>query len=243
VKVADSNFNSGAVLDSYFVAVPNAGTDDTVDSDGHPTTHEVAVTLASGENNMTIDFGFSDCELGDRVWHDESGNGDQNENFGVPEPGFNGVAVYLYSSDGDENFEPGGEDALLYSTTTISGTSQTPDGWPDGIYGFDMTDLGPGEYWVWVDESTLPSPGEGMVWARTTGIHTTGDNPQKVTYTGGDIFSFDFGYVAESTPTAVTLSSFAARSSAGGAVSPLWLGMAGLMLASGSLFWKKRRAG
>ncbi|MBM3150337.1 MAG: hypothetical protein FJZ88_10005 [Chloroflexi bacterium] len=43
------------------------------------------------------------------------------------------------------------------------------------------------------------------------------------------------------TPTAVTLSTFAARSSAGGWASPLWLGFAGLtVLAAG--FWAKRRS-
>jgi len=249
VKVADSNFESSAVLYSYFETVQNAG-DDAEDSDGHPTTHEVAVTLASGENNMTIDFGFYDCDIGDRVWHDESGQGDQNANFGVDEPGFNGVDVYLYRDNGNGTFNRS-EETFVYVTTTTSGTSREPAGWPDGIYGFDMTAHGAGEYWVWVDESTLPSPGVGMQWARTSGIHTTGDNPQKVIYAGGDDFSFDFGYVAESTPTAVTLSSFAARPGAGGGgtsggegTSPLlWLEMAGLMLASGSLFWKKRRAG
>ena len=42
--------------------------------------------------------------------------------------------------------------------------------------------------------------------------------------------------------TAVTLSSFAAKSSAGGSVNPLWLGAAGLaMLAVSSLLWVKRR--
>ncbi|MBM4467883.1 MAG: hypothetical protein FJ014_20430 [Chloroflexi bacterium] len=46
----------------------------------------------------------------------------------------------------------------------------------------------------------------------------------------------------EAKPTAVTLSTFAARSSAGGLASPLWLGLAGLTLAAGSLFWVKRRA-
>ena len=45
------------------------------------------------------------------------------------------------------------------------------------------------------------------------------------------------------TPTAVTLSSFAAKSSAGGWASPLWLGLAGLtVVVAGSLFWAKRRA-
>jgi uncharacterized repeat protein (TIGR01451 family) len=45
-------------------------------------------------------------------------------------------------------------------------------------------------------------------------------------------------------PTAVTLSSFGAGSSAGGLARPLWLGLVGLTLvAAGSLFWARRRAG
>jgi hypothetical protein len=46
----------------------------------------------------------------------------------------------------------------------------------------------------------------------------------------------------EGTPTAITLSSFAAKSSAGGLASPLWLGAVGwTVLAAGSLFCRKRR--
>ena len=55
--------------------------------------------------------------------------------------------------------------------------------------------------------------------------------------------SLDFGYQPTTIPTAVTLSSFAARSSAGGSVNPLWLGFVGVVLAVGSLFWAKRRVG
>ena len=43
--------------------------------------------------------------------------------------------------------------------------------------------------------------------------------------------------------TAVTLSSFAANSSAGGSVSRMWLGLIGTVLAAGSLFWARRRTG
>jgi hypothetical protein len=62
---------------------------------------------------------------------------------------------------------------------------------------------------------------------------------------GGDIGSdTTTGPDCSGGPTAVTLSSLAARSSAGGWASPLWLGLVGgMVLAAGSLFWVKRRGG
>lgn len=52
-------------------------------------------------------------------------------------------------------------------------------------------------------------------------------------------------YIIGGQPTVVTLSSLTARSSAGGSASGLWLGLTGLtvLVAAGSLFWAKRRAG
>jgi hypothetical protein len=230
--------------DDYSFSLQDQGSNDAVDSDADPTTGKTGIiNLSAGETDLTWDAGLHLCDIGDRVWHDESGGGDQNNSIFPPydpEPGFNDVDVYLY------DYQPStcGEDGYLAMTTTISGTSQTPDDWPNGIYGFDMTLHGTGDYWVCVDESTLPSAGEGMHWKRTSGIHTTGDNPQKVTYTGSDDFSIDFGYEKEADPTAVTLSTFAAKPGAGSSVSPLWLGVAGLTgLVAGSLFWVKRRAG
>ena len=242
-------FNNLEAGDYYVEFVPpedydfsrqDQGTDDTIDSDADPTTGKTGtINLSAGETDLTWDAGLHLCVIGDRVWNDEDGQGNQSNVVpGYEEPGFNGVDLYLY------NYQPStcGENGYLAMTTTASGISQDPDGWPDGIYYFDMGDLGlpTGDYWVCVDENSLPNPGQGMHWTSTTG-----GNTQQVNYTAGtDDFSFDFGYVAESDPTAVTLSSFAAKPNAGGAVSPLWLGVAGVtVLVAGSLFWKKRRAG
>ena len=163
--------------DDYSFTLQDRGSNDAVDSDADPTTgRTVVTTLLAGETDLTWDAGLHLCDIGDRVWHDQDGYGDQNG----AEPGLNGVDVYLY------NFDPGpdGGPGYLYKTTTISGTSQAPDGYDDGIYGFDMSALPTGDYWVWVDESTLTGQ-----WTLTTG-----SNPQKVTYTGGDDFSIDFGF-------------------------------------------------
>ncbi len=226
----------------YDFTLQDQGSDDTLDSDADPITRKTAtITLGSEEIDLTWDAGLHLCDIGDRVWYDVSGEGVQGTKpsppfpAGEPEPGFNDVDVYLYNSN------PGtscGSGSPLAKTTTISGTSQTPVGWPDGIYGFDMGSLGLGTdtYWVCVDESTLPYQPYG--WDLTTGS----SNPRMVSYTTGtDDFSIDFGYEPGAPPTVVTISSFAANSNTGGSVNPLWPGLAGTVLAAGSLFWVKRR--
>jgi hypothetical protein len=227
----------------YFFSPQDRGADDEVDSDADPTTGKtITTTLESGETDLTWDAGLHLCSIGDRVWHDEDKSTDQyNVLPDYKEPGFNGVDVYLYGSTPPATC---GQTGYLAMTTTISGTSQDPPDFPDGIYLFDMETLGlgPGEYWVCVDESTLPPVPVGKDrWALTT---VAKGNPQQVPYNGTDDFSFDFGYVAEGGPTAVTLSSLAARPGGGGSASRLWLGLAGLaVVVAGSLFWTKRRTG
>ncbi len=58
VKVADSNFASGGVLEGWYASPQDEGSNDAVDSDGDESTHEASVTLASGEDNQDVDFGF-----------------------------------------------------------------------------------------------------------------------------------------------------------------------------------------
>jgi len=72
-----------------------------------------------------------------------------------------------------------------------------------------------------------------VIWAIKRGGPGGGDTGQGTT-TGPD---------CAGGPTAVTLSSFDARSSTGGLASGLWLGLAGLALAASGLFWMKRRVG
>jgi hypothetical protein len=58
VKIADSNFSAGGVLEDWLSSPANQGSNDELDSDGNEITHQAAVTLAAGEDNDTIDFGF-----------------------------------------------------------------------------------------------------------------------------------------------------------------------------------------
>jgi hypothetical protein len=58
VKIADGNFATGGVLEGWYASPPDRGSDDARDSDGYRMTHQATVTLAAGEHNPTIDFGF-----------------------------------------------------------------------------------------------------------------------------------------------------------------------------------------
>lgn len=96
--VGFSGLPSGYVLS----ALPNAGTDDTKDSDADPSTGKTAAfSLLPGEINTTIDAGVRNstttlARLGNYVWNDTNGNGFQDTN----EPGVPGVSVYLLNSTG-----------------------------------------------------------------------------------------------------------------------------------------------
>ncbi len=110
------------------------------------------------------------ASIGDRVWNDANNNQVQD----AGENGINGVTVRLYKDDGDDTFEPGGDDVLV-ATQTTSG---------DGDYDFTM--LHAGTYWVDVVDSTVP-----------TGYElNTGNDPLEVTVNYGDDYNdADFGYV------------------------------------------------
>ena len=108
---------------------PKDAGDDALDSDADTATGRTdAVTLAAGDENLTLDAGlYRTASLGDFVWDDLNGDGLQD----AGEPGVEGVTVNLYDGDGN----------LVGTTTTDA----------DGLYAF--TDLAPGDYVV---EFVLP---------------------------------------------------------------------------------------
>ncbi|MEM7481061.1 MAG: GEVED domain-containing protein [Acidobacteriota bacterium] len=119
---------------TYEVTTPNAGGDDTIDSDADPVTAcGPVVTLGADEDNPTLDMGLlppAVSALGNYVWFDRNGNGLQDES---PFDGANGVTVKLFGDDGDGVAEPGGDDGMPVATTT---TANDVYGNP-GYYRFD----------------------------------------------------------------------------------------------------------
>lgn len=127
--------------------------------------------VSSGTKIATINFlNARYGSIGDFVWEDL--NNDTFQDAG--EPGIGGVTVYLYLDDGDGTFEPGGDDGSPINTQITDGS-----GW----YLFE--DLVAGDYWVDIDDTTIPF---GY-------ILTTANDPMLVNLApGGDELGADFGY-------------------------------------------------
>jgi len=106
------------------------------DSDADADGKSQVLTLASGENNASVDAGFyKTAKLGDRVWLDADGNGVQD----AGETGVAGVKVTLVG---------GGVDGLLATAGDNTSVETTTDA--DGNYMFE--NLTPGEYQVRFDK-------------------------------------------------------------------------------------------
>ena len=150
---------------------------DVSDSDADTTTGKTQiVTLASGENNTTLDAGvYQTASLGDRVWVDSNANGQQDNG----EANVAGVRVFLLNQFG----------------TTID--TQLTDA--SGNYHF--VNLVPGTYSVKFDLTTLPAG--YSVTTRDAGLATddtdsdadplTGATIQTVLTSGEDDRSWDLG--------------------------------------------------
>jgi uncharacterized repeat protein (TIGR01451 family) len=108
--------------------------------------------------------------LGDFVWHDLNLNG----LWDVNEPGINGVLIEAYLDDGDNVFEPGGDDVLVGSMFTGDNPS-TPDV-ESGWYDFDV-DFGPTRnHWVVIPASNF-APGGPLAGYLLTSANTIYPNP------------------------------------------------------------------
>ena len=124
------------------------------------------------EGEEGLNFGnFELGTIGDFIWEDTDAGGDQDPG----EPGISGMVANLYLDDGDGIFEPGGDDGAPIATDTTDGTG-----------GYLFENLGPGTYWVDIDDSTVPS---GYA-------NTTPDPVGPVTLSSNEDYTLaDVGYV------------------------------------------------
>ncbi|MFC1910957.1 Ig-like domain repeat protein [Chloroflexota bacterium] len=146
---------------------------------GSPVHLEVTVTKDGCSNTCTEDVTVIMCSepagsIGDTVFYDNNGNGNQDPGEG----GIAGVQAKLYQDDGDGLFNP------TWGTDTYIGMMATG---PGGSYLFsDLPPFCDQGYWVLILENTLP-PGV---------VLTTGSNPLgPICIEGVQYYSqADFGY-------------------------------------------------
>lgn len=136
------------------ITTSNAGSDDSKDSDINGNGMTGVITLASGENNPTIDAGiFKFAALGDYVWYDLNQNGIQDQRIDAnngnpivlgPELPVAGARIELYKVDGTPTGTPNENGTLIGVQTTDA----------NGKYLF--TQLVPGNYYIKFDNTSYP---------------------------------------------------------------------------------------
>lgn len=152
IKLDNSaDFNSGALLNTALTKQDDNGTTDMLDSDGalnddgYPQITTTTGTITGVDDPAdpteypTNDFGFwQPASIGDYVWYDVDGFGNQNENY----PAEN-VTVLLWSVGSDGTI--GGGDDFQVGTSTMTDAN--------GYYEF--VDLPSGIYYLYFDYSSL----------------------------------------------------------------------------------------
>ncbi len=129
------------------------------------------VLVGSGAKVMRYFLNARYGSIGDFVWEDIDGDAFQD----AGEPGIGGVTANLYKDDGNGIFEPGGADGSPVHTQIT-----------DGSGGYLFKNLIAGDYWVDIDDTTVPA---GFVI-------TTANDPLFVSLTPGENETgADFGYI------------------------------------------------
>ncbi len=175
VVIPSSQFASGALL---FGAAnsPNASGGDVGSPDGIPTSDVTGPDLTlSAATNVRSDqrFGFFKGLVGDFVWLDDNGDGNQDGG----EVGVNGVIVFVDDGRGggiaSNGIRDGGE--LVTITTNNPNTGQP------GYYLFDDLPLGAG-YRIVLDEANFLPGGALVGLGNSTGTEATNSNGNRYLY-------------------------------------------------------------
>ena len=166
------------------------------------------VSVVSGEENLTADFGYNynptgdvnnglgTAALGDRIWVDSDGDGVQDPN----EIGVAGVQVSLLTDDNNDGIFGGSGDNPATTTTTDENGNYLFDNLSPGAYVVAVTDSGTASHDV-LDLGTYAQTGDpdhfgtnsiGLLPGGAAGDHKT---TIPVVLAPGDVFlNADFGY-------------------------------------------------
>ncbi|WP_411846710.1 SdrD B-like domain-containing protein [Roseibacillus persicicus] len=182
VKIADSNFDSGGVLQDL---------DNTFDNDGGSDSVSVVTLTSATPDNVDQDFGYVSTDngsIGTTIWNDVNGDGILDGG----ESGIEGVTVVLYRDvDGDGVVDP--SDAPIGTMTTDASGEYLFEGLPLGDYIVVVTDENNVLDGYWHSEG--PSPGTDGNSQVDSGYPVTIDSADP------DNDTADFGYYKD--PAAV----------------------------------------
>lgn len=195
-----SQFGTGQSLELLrWSSTITATADNQIDGDdngiqsgqGQMVTSPVLV-LTSGENDLTVDFGFTGSgTAGDFVFYDTNGNGAQDFN----EPGIPAVTLRIYPDLNQDGIADGAT-----ATATVV-TSDGSGGNPVGFYRFP--NLPPGTYFIAVDTATLPAgvtytsdPDRSGIPVGQAPLNPPGDHADSLVLVsiGSNYTGADFGY-------------------------------------------------
>ncbi len=178
---------------AYLYSPDNAGSDDTLDSDGaggfSPT-----YTLAPGENNLTVDGGlYQNASISGQVWHDLNANGIQDAGEPFMDPGGGGTTTINLWRE-----ESGGSGAMSWARVEIIATTTVA---ANGSFSF--TNLMPGgpnrSYMLEFDFMPFPefgiSPRDmGGDDTRDSDIDGGGSTVMIIPTSGQNLTSWDAGF-------------------------------------------------
>ncbi len=200
VKVLGTSLPTGLTqTTTYSTAATDFGNQNQTPANGY------AVSVTSGGENLTADFGYNwnpvadvtggtnTGAIGDRVWIDHDGDGV----YDPSETGVKGVQLTLYTA-GPDGFFGTGDDVASATTTTADNGTYILDGLVSGAYVVKVTGSGTASHNVLsADYNQTGDPDHFAALAATAPAGTAGDHQSTIPIilAPGDTFiNVDFGY-------------------------------------------------
>ena len=179
VEVAGGNFQDGGVLDGWFATLQDEGSDDAIDSDGDTVTFRSgAVTVAAGESNGDVDFGFYEQAVLDAKANNGVGNGEDPQPPGEP-PVNDGADT----APGDPGNQGGAGTAESDATTDDDKKDKKPRKKVVGATTFSST--------VRQEEASLISATFPQIRLTTPGLASDGAEEERLTRLDGFLFGVE----------------------------------------------------